>query len=388
MELRDKTVDELQARLAEIETEIDAEDANLDELTEETRAISDELEARAKAHAQKEEIRKAVANGDYDRVIESAPVMEARKEMDIKEFRNSKEYIDLYAEYMKSGDDTEIRAALLTTNAEEGGSIAVPDFVYGIIKTAWDKNDIMSLVTRANVKGNLVINFEVSGSPAEWHKEGAPAIEEEELVEGLIKVVPEYAKKWKSFSKQVLSMRGQAFIEYIYDEITYRIIKLLADQLISMIAELPQTATTEAVSAAKISGNPAFGTIASAVANLSDEATNPTVIMNKLTWSNFKEAQYKGNFAADIFEGLTVRFNNTLPAFDAASEGAVYMIVGDFREGTIANFPNGEGVEFTFDTLTRKKENLVEVLGELYVGLGVVADKAFTLVAKAASNNG
>ena len=69
--------------------------------------------------------------------------------------------------------------------------------------------------------------------------------------------------------------------------------------------------------------------------------------------------------------------------FGTASSGAVYAIVGDFREGAIANFPDGESVEFTFDTLTRKKENLIEVLGELLCGAAPVADKAFCLIAKA-----
>ena len=58
------------------------------------------------------------------------------------------------------------------------------------------------------------------------------------------------------------------------------------------------------------------------------------------------------------------------------------MIVGDYDQGTIANFPNGEEINIKFDELTRKKEDLVEILGREYVGLGVVADKAFTLVSK------
>jgi hypothetical protein len=84
----------------------------------------------------------------------------------------------------------------------------------------------------------------------------------------------------------------------------------------------------------------------------------------------------------DPFEGFDVHFNNSLPAYASAEEGDVYMIVGDFGEGALANFPNGDGIEYKFDELTRKKEDLVEVLGKVYVGLGVVADKAFALVAK------
>lgn len=177
-------------------------------------------------------------------------------------------------------------------------------------------------------------------------------------------------------------MRGEAFVRYIYDEITYRVFKKLADALIGKIALLPQTADADDVSAAAITAAPALGTVADAIAHLSDEAVNPTIVMNKLTWSAFKSAQYAGQFSVDPFEGLRVVFNNSLPAYSAASAGDVYMIVGDFKEGALVNFPDGEDIKFTFDIYSRKKEDLVEVLGEVYTAFEAVADKAFTLIKK------
>lgn len=353
----------------------------LDALEQELDGINAELEARKAAETKRQEIRKAVASGAGEIVAE---IKEERKSdmKDIAEFRNSKEYVDLYADYMKSHDDTEIRAALLTTNATNG-TIPVPDFVYDIVKTAWDSNEIMSLVDRVSLPGNLQVQFEISGSPAVIHTEGGAAVTEEDLVEGIVTLIPEYAKKWKSFSKTVYALRGEAFVRYIYDEITYRVIKVIADTLIGKIADLPAAATSTAPAAAKITGAPAVGLVAEAMGLLSDEATDPVVVMNKASWSAFKAAQYAGSFDVDPFEGLRVHFNNSLPAYGTASSGAVYAIVGDFREGALANFPNGESIEFTFDTLTRKKENLIEVLGELMVGVGPVASNAFTLIAKA-----
>ena len=104
--------------------------------------------------------------------------------------------------------------------------------------------------------------------------------------------------------------------------------------------------------------------------------------MNKLTYGAFKEAQYQANYAADIFEGATVVFNNTLPAYSAANNGAVYMIVGDFNHGALANFPNGEGIELKFDDTTLMTSDLVRILGRRYIGADAVADKSFCLVAK------
>ena len=181
-----------------------------------------------------------------------------------------------------------------------------------------------------------------------------------------------------------MSLRGEAFVRYIYDEIAYRIMKKMADTLIGLIAALPQTATATSVSANIVKAAPAVGTVAAALGQLSDEATNPVVIMNKQTWAVFKNAQYANGFNVDPFEGFDVHFNNSLPAYASASEDDVYAIVGDFRQGAIANFPNGQAIEYTFDQLTRKKEDLVEVLGKIYVATAPVADKAFALITKPA----
>lgn len=379
MDYSTMSMEEIMERRSAIAVEVEADGADLDALEAEIRAINDEIDKRKEAENKRKEIRAAVASGEGETIkkIEN----EERKTMDIKEFRNSTEYIEKYADYLKSGDDTEIRAALLTQNVT-GGTIAVPDFVYDIVKTAWDRDDIMSLVRRVELKGNLKVNFEISGSDAVKHEEGSGAVDEETLTEGIVTLVPAYWKKWKSFSDEVYSMRGEAFVRYIYDEMTHRIIKAMADELVNLIKALPQTADADTPAAAKITMAPAMGTVAAAFANLSDEADDVTIIMNKLTYANFKAVQYANGYGADPFEGFRVRFSNALPAYDTASAGAVYMIVGDLDEGALVNFPNGEGIEFTFDTLTRKKEDLIEVLGKLYAAFGPVTNRAFCLVAK------
>lgn len=382
MEIEKMSFEEIEARLSAIKTEMNAEGADLDALTSEV----DQLEARKNALTAEVEQRNnlvaRLAAGEEGTVVKTFAPQEERK-MDIKELRNSQKYIDAYAEYIKTGNDEEVRA-LLTENVSEG-TIAVPDLVYDAVKTAWDKNEIMSLVTKTELAGNLKVNFEISGTDAVVHTEGSGPVAEEELVEGIVTIIPAFVKKWIAISDEVMAMRGKAFLDYIYAELTHKIVKKLADQLVALIVALPQVATATSPAAAKITTAPAMGTIAEAIANLSDEADNPVIIMNKLTFAAFKAVQYLNNYAVDPFEGLQVKFNNTLPAYAAATAGQVYMIVGDLRQGAIANFPEGEGIRFTFDELSRKKEDLVEVLGKEYVGLGVVATKAFTLVAKPVS---
>lgn len=376
-----KTIEEIETRLSAIKSEMNADGADIDALTKEV----DELEARKAELTAEVEKRNALAGriaaGQTGTVVKNFPT-ENRAAVDQREVRNSEKYIEAYAEYVKTGDDTEVRA-LLTENV--GGDIAVPDFVYGVVKTAWDSNEVMKYVTKTNLAGNLKVNFEISATDAVIHTEGTGAVEEEDLKEGIVTLVPAYVKKWKSLSDEVMAMRGRAFLDYIYNELTHKIVQKLADIMVASIVALPQVATKTTPSADKVTTAPAMGTVAEAFGHLSDEASNPIIIMNKLTWSEFKKIQYANNYAVDPFEGLTVVFNNSLPAYSAATTDDVYMIVGDLGQGALANFPEGDSIRFTFDELTRKKEDLVEVLGKEYVAVGVVACRAFTLVAKPAT---
>lgn len=376
-DFKEMSVEEIQARKAEIGTLVDTEDADLGALEEEIRAINEELEARKAEEAKKVEIRKAVAEGEGE-TIEKAPV-EERKEMTNEEIRNSKQYIDAYAEYVKNGDDKEVRA-LLTENVANG-TVPVPEFVYEIVKNAWEKEGIMSRVRKSYLKGNLKVGFEISADGAYVHTEGT-AVTEEALVLGVVELIPATIKKWISVSDEVMDLRGEAFLRYIYDELTYRIAKKAADELVAKIVAAGTASTATAVGLPKITQTSiAVGNIAAALGNLSDQAADPVIIMNKLTWSAFKAAQYAASVPVDPFEGLPVLFNDSLPAFSAATTGVVYAIVGDLGEGALANFPNGEAIQMKYDDMTLATSDLVRVIGRMPVALGVVGPNAFVRIA-------
>ena len=385
MEIKDMTIDELNARKVELRKMIDAEDADLDAIEAEGRAINAEIEERKAIEAEKAEIREAIAEGDGE-VIEKFET-EERKEMTLEELRNSSEYIDAYANYIKTGDDTECRNKVTTINdttPNGTGTVPVPTFVYDIVKTAWEKDGIMSRVRKAYMKGNLKVGFEISGTAAAIHAEGAAAISEEDLVLGIVDMTPQSIKKVVQISDEVLDLGSREFLNYIYDEIAYRIAKKAADTLITKITACTASATTGCPAAAAVTAaSIAITTIATALGTLSDEAQNPVVMMNKATWSAFKAVQYANTAGVvDPFEGLPVVFNNTIKAYTAASTGDVYAIVGDLGHGALANYPNGEEITFKFDDMTLKKADLVEVLGRQYVALGVVANNAFANIKK------
>ena len=384
MDIKTMTNEELLARKEEIAAEVDSlEDLeSVQARSEELDAISTELEARKAIAEAKAEIRNAVANG-MGETIEKINV-EERKTMTVEEIRNSAEYINAYAEYIKTGKDEECRNILTTQDAANGSaSVPVPTFVYDIVKTAWEREGITSRVRKSYLKGNLKVGFEISGSAAEIHAEGAAAINPEDLILGVVELKPQSIKKVVQISDEVYDLRGEAFLRYIYDELTYRIAKKAADTLVAKILACGTVSTTTCPGVPALTVTSAtLGTVANAIANLSDEAENPVIMMNKLTWGTFKALQADGNYGYDPFEGLPVVFNNTITAYSAATTGVAYMIVGDLDQGALMNFPNGEEITFKFDEMTLKKQDLIEVLGREYVAIGVVADKAFVKVTK------
>ena len=381
--------EEIEARKLEIREEVEATEdiEKVEELTKEVETLNEE-ERKIDEHINNE---KAAVEMEEKSFAVKEVVKEEKEMENNKEFRNSKEYINAFAEYIKTNDDKELRALITTGGYATGNSatVEVPDMVYDIVKTAWEREELIQYVKTVSVKGNLKVQFEVSGDAAAVHTEGNGAVSEESLVLGVVELPAKSIKKWISISDEVLDMRGEEFLRYIYDEITYRIAKKCADELVGIIKQLPSSLSANAdtgvydkVSANKITKAPGLGVIAEAIANLSDEATNPIIVMNKLTYAAFKEAQYNGNFAIDPFEGLKVVFNNSLPAYSAASANGVYAIVGDFNNGALLNFPNGEGTEMKYDDKTVMEYDLVRILGRRYVGMNAVADKSFTLIAK------
>ena len=393
MNIENMTLEEIEARRAELNersSAIMAESATCADV-ERLEALDTEATAIAEEREKLREREEAINAAAEERAAQIADVInhgtESRHNISMEdntmETRNTAEYINAYAEYIKHGDDTECRA-LLSTNAATGGTVAVPELVEEIVRTAWEREGIIAHVRKTYLQGNVKVGFERSADGALIHAESAdtPATEQS-LVLGTVEIKPQSIKKWISISDEVYDLRGEAFLRYIYDELVYHIAKKAADTLVGTIAGLPQTSSASAPAAAKLSAAPAVGTIAQAIALLSDEAANPVVIMNKATWGAFKSAAYAASYGVDPFEGLEVLFNNSLPAYSAASAGAVYAIVGDLEVGALANFPNGEDIELKFDDLSQAEYDLIRIIGRQFVGLGAVAPNAFTLIAKA-----
>lgn len=364
----EKRAEEIAIETAEADSEtLETLNAELDAIVERREAINEEIETRKKAEAE-------ILKGE-------GIVIEERKEetkMVDKEFRNSKAYIEAYANYVKTGKDEEIRT-LFSDNFEESGvtgTIPVPDFVAGIVAKAVEESEILRRVRRMEAAGNVKVGFEADAPAAVGHVEGGDTVPEEELVLGIVTLIPTTWKKWISISDEALdSMNGEAYLTYIYEEVTRGIIKAREDAVVAAILAAPTNATaTQAAVAEGTATTPDLPDFVNARALLSSAARDLVIICTPAQYAVYRGLQMGANYAVDPFDGLPVLFNDTVTV----------PIIGDLS-GVMENCPKGEAVQFKYDDTTAMTDDIVRILGRLPSAIGVVGNKFLARIGEAES---
>ena len=285
------------------------------------------------------------------------------------EIRNSAEYIEAFANYVRTGNDMECRA-LLTENVPTTGTVPVPELVESRVRNAWENDEIFSRVARTYVRGNLKVGFEISATDAEVHAEGAAAPAEETLVLGIVNMVPANIKKWITVSDEVLALGAEEFLAYIYDELTYKIIQKAADIVVQKITGAPGTSSATQVGVAKITGAVTAESIIDAIAELGDAARDIVLIASGQTIASVRKAALQANYAYDPFDGIGAVIKKS---------GVTGAIVGDLS-GVQANLPEGDSVTFKFDDLSLAEKDMVKIVGRLFAAIEVVGPKMFAVI--------
>ena len=377
-----KTMQEIETRKAQILEEMEKEGADLDALKAEMEELRKNAEQIRDAAQKAEETRKAIASGAAGIVIGETHNPEAAAKT-VEEIRSSKEYVDAYARYLQTEDDKECRA-LLSMNAPNNGQVPVPSIVDPIIKNEWENNTILSRVNKTYFRGNLTSAFERAADPAYEHLEGTTAITEQDLTLGIVELKPKNIKKYIRISDEVIATGGEALVTYVFSELAHYVMMELVKKVIGDIKGAGTSHTSSAVGIPKIEGAPDLVSVVNAEANLSDQAENIVVIINRLSSAAFHAARVAGNFAVDPYDGLTVLYTSALPAYSTADDNAVWMIVGDLK-GEQVNYPEGEGIITKWDDLSEAEADMVKVHGRQYAAHGVTKPGMFVNVKKAAA---
>lgn len=374
-------IEELEQRSAEIAAEtatadleqIEALNAELDAIEERKAAVIKETEER-KAAAE------AVAAGAGKHIEERT-----ENKMTFEEFRNSKAYVDAYANYIKTGKDEECRALIkefrgpdtpepttfTTSNAD--GNIPVPAFVEARIKTAWERDEIFNRVTKTFVRGNLKVAVETAADPAVIHSEAMPAPDMEQVTLTVVNLVPQTIKKWVVFSTEVMAMGSEDFLAYVYDEITYRIIQKASEEAVGAILS-----NVNSLNGTTVNGAVTPAALIQGIANLGPEARDLVLIAEAQTIADLKIAALNANYAYDPFQGLT-------PITVAANTLHGGAIVGDLK-GVQANLPEGTNVRFVLDEYSLAEKDLIKLVGRLYAAIDVVGPQMFVFIAGTTEN--
>lgn len=388
--VKDMTLEELEARNAEIIASLENEpiESMTEERANEVLAEVNEIQARKAefkaAEEARQELRNQIAAGTAD-ATEIKNFSQEERSMAAtntvnRSYKDSPEYIEAFARRIKTGRDEEVRA-IMTVNADNG-QIPVPTFIDGVVRRAWDEDGIMKLVKKTYLAGNVAISFEIDGDDAHWHDEGAGPVDEENLYLGIVNMIPKMILKWVTITRETIELNTQAFLEYIYTEISYRIAKAASDKMIAKIEACGTASTTSSPAVPVVEeATIAKDTIAKALGELASDA-DPVIAMNRSTYAAFKAVEYAGNYAKDIFENLPVVYNNTIKSYSAATSGQTYAIVGDFGKGGQANIPNNNDIYFIYDEVTLATQGQVKVIGQQLAAIEVVAPKMFVKITK------
>lgn len=362
MEIREMNLEQIEERRAALAEEIKTADmerlnainAELDEIEKRKAEIKVQAEERAK-----------VIEEVLQKPAEPTIITEERtpKKMTDREIRSTQEYIDAYVEYVKRGykeevfkEEFEKRASddtgnVLLTENNDLGTIAVPTYVEDRINAAWENNELMRRVRRTYLPGNVRVGVEVSSDGAVVHTEGAEAISAEALKIEFVDLVPEYIKKMVKVSHTALELTGTAFLDYLYDEIEYQIVKKAAEEVLDAVRNSGYKQTYHYTGT-----NITTADIINAEGMLTGDA-NPVIVISRANAAALKAAALSAGYAYDPFDGLDVIYNTDAHAAD-------YTLLLD-PQAVQCNFPNGGEPKFIFDEFTEADSNVVRIIGRL-----------------------
>lgn len=393
-ERRNAIVDEIDSKKAEFE---EADTEKRDELLNDVEALTKEAEDLDNEAKDLEEQRNTF-KAQEERMSLSAnlskvKIEERKTQMENVDVRSTPEFVKAWRKAVEEGDEKSMRSLLTTMNE---GTAPIPTYLQGRVEAAWERLSLLNEVSITNFKGILAVPYESSVTGAAIHTEGdetAPA--EEVLTIGQTLLQPAMIKKWLRVSDEVESLSDTEFMNYIADEIIYQINLFLETAIVSSNASKGVKGIINSALAVSVTDALDFNSMNVGLANLI-EAIDPVVIVNRKTFfSNIMgltDLQQRPIYqiAADnagkpqyFVNGVRVLFNNGLKAYDNASAGEAWAVVGDMKAYRL-NLPDGRIPTVLYDPYTDAEHDLNKYVGKLLAAGDVVRPNSIAVLKKAA----
>lgn len=400
---KNEIVDEVESKKEEFENaDTDKRDELLNEVEELTKEANDIDEEIKELEEQRSSLKAQEERMSMTQTLSKVAIEERKEQMENTNVLNSAEYTQMYADYIRGkADAKELRGYLQRSGSANLSTatdyVPIPEIMQGYVETAWAEYGKFSrLVSESFEPAIFKIPVEVSATGADWHVENDDAVAQEEITFGQIVLTPMMLKKFIALTDELMAMAPADFLKYVTDELVYRVILALDEAIINGdnlnglgIMGVELNALTDPVTT-PIS----FNAINEAVANLIT-FDNLTIAMNPKTFfTNFMGlTDQVGNpiyrvlhdnegRPAYYLNGYRVEFTQALPAYDDADDEAVYAVVGDFRRGYRVNYPQGKNVITLVDPYTLATEDVVRMIGRLYVAGNVVKPHHFASLKK------
>lgn len=417
-EMAAEAIEKLNARKAEISETIETRKADFETSDVDTREnilneiedVTKEADSIDEEIAELEEVRNTFKNQEERMSLTrnvTKPVIEERKDqMEEVNVLKSAEYTQMYADMIRGKvDEREVRSYLNqradSANLSTATSyVPIPEIMQGFVETAWyNYGKFSRLVAETFEPAILKIPVEVAADGAAWHDENGDAVSQEEITFSQIILQPKMIKKFIALTDELMAMAANDFLRYISDELVYRVILALDEAIINRtdvnglgVIGIAGNALTTDVPAALD-----FNVINEAVSGLVT-FDNLVIAMNPKTFFNnfmsLTDLQGRPIFQVVhdnearpqyYLSGYRVEFTQALPAYDDADPTDVYAIVGNFSRGYRLNYPQGRNVITLVDPYTLATEDVVRMIGRLYVAGNVVKPLHFASLSVPAS---
>ena len=306
------------------------------------------------------------------------------------EVRNQEQYAVELRNAVVNGNEKELRA-LLTELVE--GTAPVATYMSEKVETVWEKLAILNEVSVSQYKGILAQPYEVSATPAVWHKEGTEGVEEETLTLGKVLLVPTMIKKMLRVSDEVIALSPSAFLDYLFDEVIYQVNLLLENSIISRNATDGVIGIVNSNMTESVETELNFNAINMGIAAL-ENVGDSVVIMNRKTfYANimgltdlqerpiFQIATDNNGKAQHYINGARVLFTNGLKAYDEVGDNEAWAIVGDLKAYKL-NLPESRFPIVLFDRYSEADADMNRIIGRILAAGDVVRPKALAKLVK------
>ena len=380
-----KRMKEIEKRLAEIKSEVEKPDANLDVLEEESRKLSDEYEKLQERVAGAER-RQKILEGAQREGVETRRFGNQEQDTEERAYgADSPEYRSAYLKQMRGIELSDVEERAMTSASSSAGPVIPTQTMNKIISKLHQYAPLLDEIELLSVPGNVKVPAEGTTIEASIHAEGATitaAGDTMTYVElGMYEIT-----KLITISKTVELMSVDAFENWLTDKIARNV----ADKITGLI--LTGTGSSQAQGINAITWDESNSvTVAKAsaltVANIDSvvgllngayDAGAKWIMSKKTFFGDFRALQDNSknkviSKEGDTWyvEGYPVSFDERMTIHEA--------ILGNLRRGYIGNMPEEAHVTSQFVV----RENSYDFLGSAMFDGKVQAVEAFVKIAKA-----